>query len=159
VPPAALLAGGIGESLSQTFQFAYPSYGAGIVLRFPIRDRLTAANLADSLAAKKLDAYRLRSLEQNIRLQVLNAINNVENSKASVELAKVARDLAQKRVEAEQKRYELGTTVIFFVLAAQTDLTTAESALVRELINYRRNMLTLLQRTGQLLEERGVVIQ
>lgn len=159
VPPAALLAGGIGTALSQSFQFTYPTYGAGVTLRFPIRDRAAAANYADALWQKKLDTYQIRSLEQNIRLQVLNAVNNVENSRASVELAKVARDLAQKRVEAEQKRYELGTTVIFFVLAAQTDLTTAESALVRELINYRRNLLTLLQRTGQLLDERGVIIQ
>ena len=64
------------------------------------------------------------------------AISQVESSKASVDLAKVARDLAQKRVDAEQKRYELGTTTIFFVLAAQTDLTTAESTLVRESTNF-----------------------
>jgi hypothetical protein len=38
-------------------------------------------------------------------------------------------------------------------------LTTAESNLVRESINYRRNLLTLLQRTGELLDERGIQIQ
>ena len=62
-------------------------------------------------------------------------------------------------VDAEQKRYELGTTTIFFVLAAQNDLTTAESVLVRESINYRRNLLQLSQRTGELLDERGISIQ
>jgi hypothetical protein len=49
--------------------------------------------------------------------------------------------------------------VIFFVLQAENDLTTAESALVRETINLRRNQLTLLQRCGTLLEERGIAIQ
>jgi outer membrane protein len=83
----------------------------------------------------------------------------VDNSQASVELAKVARDLAQKRVDAEQKRYELGTTTIFFVLAAQGDFTTAESNLVRETINYRRNLINLMQRTGELLDERGITVQ
>ena len=66
--------------------------------------------------------------EQGVRLQVLNAITNVENSRASVELAKTARDLAQKRVDAEGKKYELGIDTIFFLLTAQTDLTTAADA-------------------------------
>jgi len=89
---------------------------------------------------------------------VLNAINQVENSRASVKLAQIARDLAQKRVDAEQKKYELGTTTIFFVLAAQNDLTQAESALVTQSVSYRRNLLVLQQRTGELLAERGVVV-
>lgn len=154
-----VIPGGLSDALGQLFGFGLPTYGFGLTLRLPIRDRNASANLADALVSKKLDAYRVRAAEENARLQVLTAISNVENSRASVELAKVARDLAQKRVEAEQKKYELGTSVIFFVLAAQGDLTTAESALVRESIDYRRNRLTLLQRTGQLLEERGIVVQ
>jgi len=67
---------------------------------------------------------------------VLSAVNQVDNTKASVELAKIVTDLAQKRVDAEQKKYELGTTTIFFVLAAQTDLTQAQSNLVTQSINY-----------------------
>jgi outer membrane protein TolC len=151
--------GGFGDAFTQLFGFGYPTYGFGLTLQLPIRDRNAAANLADALVNKKLDALRGRSIERTIRLQVLQAITQVENSKASVELAKVARDLAQKRVDADQKRYELGTTTIFFVLASQNDLVTAESALVRESINYRINLMTLLQRTGELLDERGIQIQ
>ena len=153
------LPGGPTDALSQMFGFNFPTYGFGLTLRFPIKDRVAAANLADALVQKKLDAYRLKVASQNTRLQVLQAVNNVENSKASVELAKVARDLAQKRVDAEQKRYDLGTTTIFFLLAAQQDFTVAEANLVRESINYRRNLITLLQRTGELLDERGIRVQ
>jgi outer membrane protein TolC len=158
-PAGGFIPGGIGDALSQMFGYDYPTYAMGVALRLPIRDRRASADLADALVQKKVDALQIRSAEQNIRLQVLSAINQVENSRASVELAKVARDLAQKRVEAEQKRYELGTTVIFFVLQAQQDLTTAQSSLVRESINYRRNLLQLNQRIGNLLDERGIYIQ
>jgi outer membrane protein TolC len=154
-----MIPGGPTDALSQVFGFNYPTYGFGLTLRLPIKDHSASAGLADALITKKLDAYRYKVASQNTRLQVLQAINNVENSKASVELAKVARDLAQKRVDAETKRYELGTTTIFFVLAAQQDYTTAEANLVRESINYRRNQITLLQRTGELLDERGIAIQ
>ena len=101
----------------------------------------------------------MRSIAQTVRLQVLNAITNIENSKASVELAKSARDLAQKRVEAEQKKYELGIDQIFFVLAAQTDLTAAESQLVNQTISYRLNQLSMLRALGTLLEERRITVQ
>jgi len=154
-----VIPGGIGDALGQLFGFGFPTYGFSLTLRLPIRDRRAAADMADAMLNKKLDAMRVKSLEQRVRLEVLNAMNQVENSKASVELAKIARDLAQKRVDADLKRYELGTTTIFFVLASQNDLSQAEAALVRESLQYRRNLLTLLQRTGELLQERNIVVQ
>ena len=154
-----VIPGGVGDALGQLFGFGFPTYGFSLTLRLPIRDRRASADLADAMVNKKLDAMRVKSLEQRVRLEVLNAINQVENSKASVELAKIARDLAQKRVDADLKRYELGTTTIFFVLASQNDLALAEAALVRESVQYRRNILTLLQRNGDLLQERNIVVQ
>lgn len=159
VIPVIAVPGGFNDALGQLFGFGLPTFGFGLTLRLPIRDHRAAADLADAMVNKKLDSLRLKSAQQNTRLQVLQALSQVENSKASVDLAKVARDLAQKRVDAEQKRYDLGTTTIFFVLAAQTDLTTAESSLVRELINYRRNLLNFTQRSGSLLDDRGIQIQ
>ena len=79
--------------------------------------------------------------------------------RSSVRLAKVAKDFSQKYLDAEQKKYELGTSTIFFVLQAQNALVNADSAMVQNEITYRRNMLNLLRKTGELLEERGITIQ
>jgi outer membrane protein TolC len=108
---------------------------------------------------KRLEMLRLRSLEQTSRLEVLNAITQVENSKASIELAKISLDLAQKRVDADQKRFDLGAITMFFLLDAQTQLTQAQSALVNQTVQYRRNLTNLLRVTGDLLEERGISVQ
>ena len=153
------IVGGLSDALGGVFGFSNPVYGFGLTLRLPIRDRRASADLADAVVQKKLDALRQRTVEENIRLQVLTAVNQIENSRESVKIAKVARDLAQKRVEADQKRYELGTTTLFFVLASQNDFTLAEANLVTQYINYRRNQTNLLQRTGQLLEDRGIVVR
>ncbi|MDP8981844.1 MAG: TolC family protein [Acidobacteriota bacterium] len=157
--PVIPIVGGIRDALGGVFGFGFPVYGFGLTLRLPIKDRVAASNLSDAVVQKRLDVLRRRSTEENVRLQVLTAISQMESSRESIRIATIARDLAQKRVEADQKRYELGTTTLFFVLASQTDYILAESNLVNQNITYRRNLLNLYQRTGQLLDERGIVAQ
>ncbi|MEO8128958.1 MAG: TolC family protein, partial [Bryobacteraceae bacterium] len=151
--------GGFGDALDQLFGFGFPVYGFGLTLTLPIRDRRASADYADAVVNKRLDALRVRSAEQTVRLDVLNAISLVEGSKANIELAKIALDLAQKRVDAEQKKYDLGTSTLFFLLDAQTALNQAQSALVNQSVNHRKNLTNLLRYTGELLPERGIAIQ
>ncbi len=155
-PITAIIPGGFNDALSQMFGFGFPVIGGGVQLFLPIRDRNASANYADAVVNKRLDQLRLRTLEQNTRLEVLNAINQVENSRASVDLARIAADLAQKRVEADQKRYELGTITLFFLLDSQNALTQAQSDLVNQSVQYRRNLLNMYRRAGTLLIQRGI---
>jgi len=154
-----IVPGGFGDSLSQLFGFGYPVYGFGLTLRLPVRNRQSEADMADALVSKRRDALQVRGAQQQVRLDVLTAVNQVKASKEGVDLAVKSRDFAQKRLDAENKKYELGTSQIFLVLQAQTDLITAESNVVLQIINYKRNVLALLQATGELLPERGVVLQ
>jgi outer membrane protein len=151
--------GGLGDALSQMFGFGFPVYEFGLQLRLPIRNRAAAADLADATVSKKRDALTVRGVEQTVRLDVLTAASQVESSKNSVKLAHVALDFAQKYLAAEQKKYELGTSQIYFVLQAQQSLVNAESALVQNSIAYKRSVLNLLRRTGELLDERGIQLQ
>jgi outer membrane protein len=154
-----VIPGGFSDSLDQLFGFGFPVYGFGLRLRLPIKNRQASADMADIIVNKKRDALQARGVEQQIRLDVLQAVNQVESSKTSVDLAVKSRDFAQLRLDAENKKYELGTSQIFLVLQAQTDLIVAESNVVSQSLNYRRNILNLLQKTGELLQERGVAIQ
>ena len=158
-PTTMVIPGGFGDALEQVFGFGFPIYSFGLTMRLPIRDRAAAANYADAVVAKRQDILARRSTEQNIRQQVLTAVSQVESSKASVKLAVVAQGFAQKQLDAEQKKYDLGTSVIFFVLDAQTRLVNAEAALVNQTVLYRRNLLNLLRVTGELLDERGIKVQ
>jgi outer membrane protein len=150
---------GISPALTNTFGFNFPTYGGGLTIRFPVRDRRASADLADATVNKRLDTLRIRQSQQNIRQEVLNAVTQVESSRASVKLAQVAMDFSQKRLEAEQKKYDLGVTTIFFLLDAQTQLTNAQANVVTQSVQYRRNLLTLLRVTGQLLEERNIQVK
>ena len=152
--------GGFGDALDQMFGFGYPVYAFGVSLRLPIRDRRVAADLADAMVTKtRRHAAGAHYRTDRCAWTCSMPSTSVESSKAAVKLAVTAQDFARKYLEAEQKKYDLGTSQIFFVLQAQSALVAAESAVVQNSVNYRRNMLNLLRRTGELLEERGVRVQ
>jgi outer membrane protein TolC len=154
-----VLPGGLYDALAEVFGFSNTAYTMGLTLTLPLRDRTGAARLADSLVRKKQDTLSLRSREQSVRLDVLNAVSQVESSRESVKLAIIARDLAQKQLDAEWQKYNLGTSQMYYVLDAQTRLTNAESNVVTQSINYQRNQLNLLRVVGTLLDERGITVQ
>jgi outer membrane protein TolC len=106
-----------------------------------------------------LAALRERTIQQTVRQDVLTAVTNVEASREGVKQALIVRDYSRKRAEADQKRYDLGVINIFYLLASQNDLTTAESNVVTQVVTYRRNVLTLQQRLGTLLDDKGIVVQ
>jgi outer membrane protein TolC len=157
--PGAFIPGGFGDALNQVFGFDYPTYAIGLQLTLPLRDRRASADYADSVVNKRLDMLRLRNQEQTARQDVLNAITQVEQSRASVDLAKVALDLAEKRLDAERKKFDLGTTTMFFVLDAQTAFNASQSNLVNQMVQYRRNLTSLSRVTGDLLAERNITVQ
>ncbi len=151
--------GGLGDALNQMFNFVSPQYSLGVKLSLPVRDHSAAANLADAQVQKKRDALAVRKAQQTLRLQVSNAIEDLAAASASLEQAKLAKDYADKRLAAEQKKYELGIELPYFVLAAQTDLNTAEGAVLQQSINYRLNLINFYQVTGQLLDRRGITVK
>ena len=156
---ATVIPGGLGDALSQLFGFNIPTYQVGLTLQLPLRNRRAAADLADAAIRKKRDLFQLRSIEQDIRLDVLQAVAGVELSKAAVQQAAVAQDFAQKRLDAEQRKYDLGVTTAFIVLDAQDTLVRAEADLIDQSIAYRRALLTLDRATGELLQKRGIELR
>ena len=151
--------GGFSDALTQMFGFGYPVYSFGVTLSLPIKSHQASADMADAIVAKKRDALNVRTTQQQIRLDILNAVTNLDGSKEQLKLARIARDFAQKNYEAEQKKYELGTEINQNVITAQNVLVQAESAVVTNQIGVRRNLLNLLTKTGDLLDERGIVVQ
>jgi len=154
-----VIPGGFGDALSQMFGFGYPIYSFGLTLNLPIKSHTAAMDLADSLVRKKTDALTLRNTQEGARLAVLNAVTNLNGSKEQLKLAKTVRELSKSNLDAMNKKYELGSEIIPNVTRAAQDLTSAEFNLVQQQINLRRSILTLLTQTGELLDERGIVIQ
>jgi outer membrane protein len=150
---------GLGGTLNQTFRFTYPAYGASLTLNLPIKNHAAVANLADAVVARSHDQYQDRLTNQNITLEVNNAVHALEQAKLSMEAAKIALDLAQKTLRADERKYELGAETVFFVLESQTELAQAELNLIQAEINYQVAVAQVDHSTGDLLEHHHVQIQ
>jgi outer membrane protein len=151
--------GGFGDALSQLFRFSYPTYSVGLTFNFPLHNRAARAALDEARIAKTNDLYQMRKQQQTVRLDVVNAVHSLEESKLSISAAKIARDLAEKTVESEQRKYELGTGTIFLVLEAQTELAQTEVSLVQAEINYQMALAAVDHATGTLLERHHVQLE
>jgi outer membrane protein TolC len=158
VPPAVIARGGFGDALSQIGSFDFPTYGFNVQLNLPVKNRAFEADLGNALVSKRRSLYLMRQLEQEIGLEVRQAIHQLEEAKLSIAAARIARDLSQKNLEAEQRKYELGAQPIFFTLEAQTQLAQDEQNLVRSEIGYQRSVAALDQATASLLDRHRVQI-
>jgi outer membrane protein len=157
VPPQ-LIKSGLGDSLSQSFHFTYPAYGASLSLTLPIKNHNAEANLADADISRRRTQYQQRRTNQSITLEVSNAVHALEQAKISMEASKVALDLAQQSLRADERKYELGAETVFFVLDAQTQLAQAELNLIRAEVNFQIAVAQVDHATGDLLEHRHVQI-
>lgn len=149
---------GLGSTLSQSFRFTYPAYGATLSLSLPVRNHNAEANLADAVVSRRHDQYEERQSNQNITLDVTTAVHALEAAKLGMEAAKVAVDLAKETLHADERKYELGTEQIFFVLDAQTQLAQAELNLIQSQVNFQLAVTQVDHATGDLLEHHHVKV-
>jgi outer membrane protein TolC len=156
---SAVIPGGIGDALDQMFGFGYPTYYGSLTLNLPIKNRAASAAMATAIVQKKTDMLNLRNQAQAVRLNILTAISKLEGSKEQLKLARTAMDFAQKNLDAENTKFQLGTDTNQDVILAQNSLVAAESSVVSNQIGLKMNLLNLLTQTGELLDERGIVIR
>ena len=157
-PPVLISAGGIGDSLNQLFNFKYPTYGAILSLTLPVKNHGAEADLGDARANRNRDQYQQEKTRQTITLQVTNAVHLLEEAKLSLEAAKIAVDLAEKTLQAEERKYTLGSSTVFFVLDAQTQLAQAEFSLAQAQTDYQSAVASVDDATGMLLEHHRIEI-
>jgi outer membrane protein TolC len=95
---------------------------------------------------------RRKNLEQQIQVEVRNAVQALETSKKRVETAKIARQLAQEQLTGEEKRFQAGLSENFRVLDRQNNLASSQGQELQSLITYRKAIITLQKAMYTLLE-------
>jgi outer membrane protein TolC len=157
-PGLDYLAGGYGTMLAQIFRRNYPSYSAGFALNIPLRNRAAQADYATSMLELRQNELNLRKDQNQVRVDVQNAVIGLEQARSRYDAAMQARVLQAQTLRADQKRYAAGVTTSYQVIQDQRDLATAESTEVQAMANYTHARIAMEQALGTTLEEHGVSI-
>jgi HAE1 family hydrophobic/amphiphilic exporter-1 len=102
---------------------------------------------------------KLKQFEQNVLVEIDNAVKQAQSNYQSVEATRQARIYAEAALDAEEKTYAVGKATTFEVLQYQNNLTAARSQEIRALANYNEALTNLAQQEGSTLERNRIDIQ
>ena len=156
VSPDPFLVGGAGTVLSQIFQRNYPDYGIGFQLNIPLRNRVARADVTRDQLMVRQSETRLREVENQIRVEVQNALISLQRARASYDAAVETRQLQEDALDAEQQRLSVGQSTTFFVIQYQRDLAQARSTEVIALGDYAKARAALDRALGRTLDANNI---
>jgi outer membrane protein TolC len=136
-----------------------PDWRVGLVYSYPLHNRTAKAAAKTATLNREKAELGLQNTEQAIRVDVRNAVRNVESGVKRVKAAQSSTILQQKKLEAEQKKFDNGMSTSFEVLTFQTDLADAQVAEIRARLDYVKALADLERAQGTLLEARGLKLE
>ncbi len=141
-----------GDSFSRNFNGDFYSYGAGLVLSYPLGNRSAWSTYNKrQLEAKNAEAS-LVSVRQQIIVGVREAVRRVQTDFKRIETTRSARIMAEKQLQAEQERLKVGLSTTRFVLDFQRDLATAQGNELRATVDYNKSLSNLARHKATTLD-------
>ncbi len=157
-PTGAVNPGGYGTALGQLFRRDFPTYGVGIQLTLPVRNRVAQADaVRDELQLRQTEVRR-QQLQDQVRLEVADAEESLREARAAYDASVEARRLQEQSVGVEQQTFAVGLSTNLVVIQYQNYLAQARSTEVASRGAYIKAKIALQRATGTILDENHVAI-
>ena len=101
---------------------------------------------------------RNKQLENQVRVQVEDALISIQRTKAAYEAATETRKLQEESLEIEQERFGVGLSTNFLVIQYQSIVAQAKSAEVAALGAYAKARTQLDSVMGIILRANGITL-
>jgi outer membrane protein TolC len=166
--PQLDVVGSYGHSASDTeFSGAFaqvrrgssPFHSYGLQMTLPLSRRSAREGFKVSKSEREQSAIKLKQLEQDVLLQIDDAVKVVETNFERVGTTRQAREFAEVALQAEQTKMDNGKSTSFVVLQLQRDLTSARSEEIRALAEYNRALAQLALREGSVLQRHKLEVE
>ncbi len=129
----------------------FEDYFYGLELRYPLLNRRARADYRQARRNLDLSRLDLQNLQLAILTEVRAATRTIRTAQESIDASKAQVRAAEELLTSEQRRLEVGASTTFNVLEFQEDLTAAQVAEVRALVDYQRGLIELERSRGTLL--------
>ena len=147
------------DATEEIFDVTNYTWQARLDLTLPIGNRANRASYRTAQLNKEQAQVDITNQERGVEVEVRRAAREVTNGIKRVEAARANVRLQEKNLEAEQKKFENGMSTSFRVLEFQDDLSNAQLAEIRALVDYTNALTELARVQGTLLEYRGLELQ
>jgi outer membrane protein TolC len=109
----------------------------------PISNVLSRAYTAQARIGLEQARLRIKNQEQELTLELGDAVRAVETNYHRTQAYKTARELAQKKLEAELEKLAVGMSTNYLVLQFQRDLANAQTLELKALTDYKISQASL----------------
>ncbi len=146
------------DALKDALNSKFKNWAMGLTLTLPISNVITRANYAQAWLSLEQARLRIKAQEQQIDLEISNAVRAVETNYQRAKAYRAARELAEKKLEAELEKFKVGMSTNYLVLQYQRDLANAQTMELKALIDYNISLANLDRVMGVGRERRGVSV-
>jgi len=154
--PDPALTGGYGGALEQILARRYPTYGAGVNITLPLRNRVAQADVSRDEILLRQSQIRTEQFRKQAQLEVEDALVAMRRARSSYEAALQTQALQQESLEAEQAKFEVGASTAFFIIQYQSLLGQAQSTVVVAKSAYLKARAALQRATATILADNHV---
>jgi outer membrane protein TolC len=146
------------DALRDALNFEYKNWSVGLTLTLPVSNVVTRAYYAQARLGLEQARLKLKNQEQQLDLEISNAVRAVETNFKRAEAYRAARELAQKKLEAELEKFKVGLSTNYLVLQYQRDLANAQTMELKASIDYNISLASLDRVMGIGRERRNVSV-
>jgi outer membrane protein TolC len=136
----------------------YPDYMYGVEVVFPWSNREVKAKLRQSKEMREQAELMVKKLEQEVMVQIQDAVSFAKTSYDRIEATRQARIAAEIAVAVEEKKYQNGASTAYLVLEYQNNLVLARLAEIRALVDYNKALTSLAFGEGTILDKLKIKI-
>jgi len=147
------------DVFSQINEGNRPFYTYGGQLSMPLSNLGPRNTYKASKLTLQQMLLKLKQYEQNVMVEIDNAVKNAQSTYESVGATRQARIYAEAALDAEQKKYAVGKSTTFTVLQLQNTLTADRGQEIRALANYYEALANLALQEGSTLERNHINIE
>ncbi len=159
--PGSVLGYGDGywNAIEQILRRDYPSYSIGLNFTLPVRNRTAQADLVRDELQLRQAQVRTKQLENQVRLEVDDALIALRRTRAAYEAAVETRKLQDQSLEIEQERFQAGLSTNFLVIQYENFVAQARSTEVVAKGAYAKARTQLERVIGKILDNHNVSIE
>ena len=148
----------VGDFVEDVADRDNPVWSIGVIATIPLGNRRAKAAYEIARLEEEQAVLTLKRLEQDVVIQVDNAVGQVQTNTQRVEATRVASRLAEESLKAEEAKLRAGASTSFLVLQAQSQLVAARSAEIRARADYSESLVELARAEGTTLQQHRIVL-